>query len=503
MMEPAAEVPVSSVVDYFLSHAKARPGRAAVVDDLGTASYAEVERLSAALACTLLHTVGPDPQIIGLAADRNRWLPVAIIGIMRAGHAYVPLDPCYPESRLRFISSDADVQCAVATEDGGLTLRTGGRDVRVSTASPAADYPAVSAFSGHRAAYVIYTSGSTGTPKGVVVTHKNLRWLVESAASVFELTSDDMWTCVHSYNFDFSVWEMWCPLVRGATLRVVGRETATDPVALLDLMARDGVTVYNAVPSAFRYVAKAAARRGLPPSVREVILGGEVLDLDAVGRWYSVQRQQACRVSTAYGVTEATVMSTYRHLEQGDEQHPAVARNIGRPLPGVSIRLDSDRATGAAPAELIIGGPGVAAGYLNWPSSTEARFLTNHAAKNGGEREYKTGDLVYVSESGELEFAGRADHQLKHNGYRIEPGEIEAALLSNPQAGAVCVVLCGNRGGKQLAAFYTGAAGADDLQRTVRQAGLPAHMQPVRYERLNVMPTTPNGKVDRGALENA
>ncbi len=464
---------MSSLPHVFSEVCAKRPDRVAVTAAGRELTYAELDAASDRLASSLVARGVRRGDLVGLKTGRTVETPAAILGILKAGAAYVPLDPAYPEDRLRMMIEDAGLEIVVDSipSDGEETV-----DVSIGPDDPA---------------YVIYTSGSTGRPKGCVVTHGNVLALLEAALPLFDVGADDRWTLFHSVSFDFSVWELWGALATGATAVMVPDDAARSPADFLDLLAAERVTVLNQVPSVFRYLARAHEAAGRPPlALRYVVFGGEGVDLDVVASFAPGRRPAMVNM---YGITETTVHVTYKSL--GAEE--AVASPIGRPLPHLAVSLrdgDGKPVPPGAPGEMWISGAGVAAGYLNRPELTAERFVTVD-----GRRHYRSGDLARLLPDGELEYLGRADRQLKLRGFRIEPGEIEAVLRAHDGVQDAAVTVTTTRAGAQFLEARIVPAVPDGL-RAHAAAALPAHMVPDRYRAVPELPRTPSGKLDRTAL---
>ncbi|TQF02622.1 AMP-binding protein [Kitasatospora acidiphila] len=395
-------------------------------------------------------------------------------------------------------------------------------------------------------AYVIYTSGSSGTPKGVEVSHRNVTALLDACEQVVTAGPDDVWTLFHSYCFDFSVWELWGALAHGGTLVVVSAEAARSPEALLRLLRAERVTVLNQVPSVFRHLSRAATTPGVEPlpDLRYVIFGGEAVDVDAVREWRQAHGTGTEFVNM-YGITETTVFATGRRLLPAEIDVPVgtpvsegaadPGLNIGPALDGFEVAVLTEDGRPAAAGELgeiYLAGPQLAIGYLNRPELTAERYPVLTLADGEPRRYYRSGDLALVRADGVLEYAGRADDQVKINGYRIEIGEVESVLRTAPGVGDLVVVPATSRvGERMLVAFFTaGAAGtagtastaeaggtggtggtgetgstagtgfqADHLAAHAR-AALPAFMVPGRFVQVPELPLSPSGKTDKRAL---
>jgi amino acid adenylation domain-containing protein len=356
-------------------------------------------------------------------------------------------------------------------------------------------------------AYVIYTSGSTGRPKGVMVTHANVLRLFESTERWFDFGPDDAWTLFHSYAFDFSVWEIWGPLLHGGRLVVVPFETSRDPEAFRALLAAERVTVLNQTPSAFRplVATDAAAARADDLALRYVVFGGEALDPGSLRPWTDRHGFERPRLVNMHGITETTVHDSFRPVTAADVDAGSVSP-IGRPLPdGRLYVLDalSEPVPFGVPGEMCVAGAAVTRGYLGRPELTAERFVPDPFAWEPGARMYRSGDRVRRLAGGELEFLGRVDHQVKIRGFRIEPGEVEAAVGAHPAVRQALVLVREDRpGDRQLVAYATADAGATDARelREWTAARVPDYMVPAAFVVLDAFPLTANGKTDRRSL---
>lgn len=358
-------------------------------------------------------------------------------------------------------------------------------------------------------AYVIYTSGSTGQPKGVMVAHQQVARLVTATAPWFEFGPRDVWTLFHSIAFDFSVWELWGSLLSGGRLVVVPQSTARAPEALYALICREGVTILNQTPSAFRQLI--AAKRdaeGAEHHLRHVIFGGEALDTVMLRPWYETHPPNQPRLVNMYGITETTVHVTYRPLNIVDlDRSEGNGSPIGRPIPDLHTYVldpQGEVVPSGVVGELYVAGAGLARGYHNCPGLTATRFLPDPFGPPGS-RMYRTGDVGRWLPDGALAYLGRNDSQVKVRGYRIELGEIEARLSVHPTLMTVVVLAREDvPGDRRLVAYYVVRAGAaappPETLRAYAATALPAYMVPAAYVQLNALPLTPNGKLDRDTL---
>jgi len=495
-------LPSACLHELFRARAERTPDAVAVSCGESSLTYRELAGHARALGGRLRELgAGPEARV-GVCLERSCELVAAIVGVLEAGAAYVPLDPVYPRERLRSMVEDAGCRLVVADAASADLLPP---DVLAvpPDATETAEAPPTPA-SPAAAAYVIYTSGSTGRPKGVVVTHANVVRLFEAASRELRLEQDDVWTLFHSFAFDFSVWELWGALLHGGRLVVVPAATSRSPQDFLELLRRERVTVLNQTPTAFRQLQAAATAEGFPPtSLRLVVFGGEALDPRVLRPWLDAYGERPQLVNM-YGITETTVHVTLRPLVRDDLER--AGSPIGAPLADLSLLVLDERLEplpAGFPGELHVGGAGLARGYLHRPAETAQRFLPDPYGPPGS-RLYRSGDVAARRAGGELLYLGRADAQLKLRGFRIEPGEIEAALLEHPAVGASAVALRPERSGEpRLAGYVVARPGQTPTARGLRRflaQRLPAHMIPAAFALVPALPTTPNGKLDREAL---
>lgn len=468
-------------------------------------SYKELDARASALAADLQALgVGPD-VLVGLSIDRSLDLMVGVLGILKSGGAYVPLDPDYPSDRLAYMLEHSQVQVIVTTTAIGPLLPTHSAQLVLmdqprGNAAPPATPPRQTVPS--NAAYVIYTSGSTGRPKGVVVAHAEVMRLMLATEHWFGFGPSDVWTLFHSYAFDFSVWEMWGALLYGGTLVIVPHGVARSPEDFHQLLSREGVTVLNQTPSAFRPLIEADARLASPLTLRYVIFAGEALDLPTLEPWMDRHGDAAPQMINMYGITETTVHVTYRRILSED-----VARRrgsvVGVPIPDLELHVLDARLVPVpigAIGEIHVGGAGVARCYFRQPGLTSTRMVANPFRPG---RLYRSGDLARRLADGDLEFAGRADDQVKLRGFRIELPEIESVLSEHGSvAHAVVLVRQDASGDKRLVAYVVPVDGRLDERALRRHAAsrLPEYMVPSAFVVLDTLPLTANGKLNRRAL---
>ncbi|PVC97964.1 amino acid adenylation domain-containing protein [Streptomyces sp. CS147] len=478
--------------DAFAAQAAARPDAPALTAGSTTLSYAELNCRAEVLADGLYaHGVRPG-DLVGLCLPRSTDLVAAMLAVLKADAVHVPLDPEHPADRRERTARDAGVRLTV-------------EDPAALTGHP--PRPAASRGEPGSPAYVIHTSGSTGRPKGVLVPHANVTALVDAVREDFGLSPDDTWTCFHSAAFDFSVWEIWGALLTGGRLVVVDHWTTRSPEDFHALLVRERVSVLSQTPSAFTQLAAADRVAQEAVDVRLVVLGGEPLDARPLLDWFDRHPEDRCRLVNMYGITETTVHVTAATVTR--RVALAGSRSVGRPLPGWSVRvLDAHGSPvpPGAPGEIVVGGAGVALGYLNRPALTAERFVPD-PLDPAGRRLYRSGDLGRLLPDGTLEHLGRIDDQVKVRGFRIEPGEIRHVLLEDPAVSAAAVTVSGGDGDDAAAvridAYVVPAPGSDEAPGPVRERAarlLPAHMVPATVTVLSALPLTANGKLDPARL---
>jgi amino acid adenylation domain-containing protein len=508
----AAAAERGPLLAMFDSAVRAQPDAEALIDGASITTYAQLDMGSSAVARGLGARGVRRGDRIGLCVQRGAPAVLGILGILKAGGCYVPLDPTYPLERLRYLEEDAQLRHVVVDREAPLPHPSGAipleglLDCGADAHDEAAGCPGASS---EDPAYVIYTSGSTGQPKGVIVTHASLTAMLGAAIPYFGVGPADRWTLFHSYSFDFSVWELWAALVTGGTAVCVSADTAVSPDAFLALLMRERVTVLHQVPSVFRHFAAAYVRAGAPDlPLRYVICGGEPLARDPILEVTRANRRLRPVWMNIYGVTETTVHSTLRTLTKADLSATGPP-SIGTALPHLTTWVldDQQRPVGCGDVgELWMSGPGVAVGYLNRPELTARRFVSLELGRGSPLRCYRSGDLVRERADGQLEYIGRADDQIKLRGFRIELGEIEHSLRQHEQIRDAAVVAVDSAAGSRLAAAIVprrpdAAPTASDLRAFLSER-LPAHMVPNWVVQCTGLPQTPTGKLDRRAVRS-
>ncbi|TDT56794.1 amino acid adenylation domain-containing protein [Enterobacter sp. AG5470] len=498
--------------EMFEAQVRQKPFAVAAVFDEKLMTYDELNRRANRLAHHLIALgVRPNDRV-AIHLERGLEMVVGILGILKAGGAYVPLDPIYPGERLMYMLEDAAPVALVTQYSLANTLGKQIPTVMVDAPHSSSENiedennpdPALLGLATHHLAYVIYTSGSTGRPKGVMVEHRNVSRLLTTTQAHFHFTHNDRWTLCHSFSFDFSVWELFGALCSGGRLIVVPTACARSPHTLYALLCREQVTILNQTPSAFRQLI--AAQDTTPHTLRCIIFGGEALEMHSLLPWVARESNRNTRLINMYGITEITVHATYYAIPLSDIT-PQGASLIGTPLADLRIYILDERGQPVpvgVTGELYIGGDGVARGYLNRPELTAERFLADPFAGGEGQRMYRTGDLGRWRADGNIEYLGRNDFQVKLRGFRIEPGETEAALVAcDGVRDAVVTVREDTPGEKRLVAYLVAEPGhtlsPGVLRRQLSQT-LAEYMLPAAWVTVAAFPLTANGKLDRHAL---
>jgi amino acid adenylation domain-containing protein len=481
-----------TITCLFEEQVERTPGAIALVFGDKELTYKELNETANQLAHYLRNSYELQPDdLVGVLLERSEWMIITLLGVLKSGAAYVPIDPGYPQERIGYMTADSGCKLVVDEEElekfrSAESLYGSSNPVSVSRPSDLA--------------YVIYTSGTTGKPKGSLIEHRNVVRLFKTDKPLFDFDEKDVWTVFHSFCFDFSVWEMYGALLFGGKAVVVSKAVAQDTAAYRQFLLQHKVTVLNQTPSAFYNLMREELEYITADlQLRYVIFGGEALSPGRLKEWK--EKYAETRLVNMYGITETTVHVTYKEITQREVDENT--SNIGIPIPTLSCYV-LDQRQQLLPAgvwgELYVGGEGVCRSYLNRPELTAQRFISSPFKT--GERLYRSGDRVRLLENGELEYGGRNDEQVKVRGYRIELGEIESVLQGYPAVSS-CIVIAKafQQHGKELVAYLTGEQQLNAAELvTWLGRSLPDYMIPTYYVQLEKLPLTSNGKVDRMAL---
>ncbi|GEL39649.1 hypothetical protein MEX01_02400 [Methylorubrum extorquens] len=478
----------------FKLHARRDPDRIAIRFGEETVSYGALDLWADRVAAALQGSALPEGARVGLLMRRSPGLVAAMLGALRAGIPYVPLDPAMPPARRAGIVADAGIGAMITLAADRALLPEGPRVIEVDRL----DGPAPSRFPrvpAERAAYLIYTSSTTGAPKGVEVLHRGLSNLLFSMAQAPGIARDDRLLAVTTVTFDIAGLELLLPLIRGAQIVLASAEEARDGHALLARLQWGEATMLQATPMTWRLLLEAGFRSR--PGFK-MLCGGEALPLDLARRL----TEGGGELWNLYGPTETTIWSSAARIDPGEE-----TVTVGRPIDNTSLFIldaQGEPVPVGVTGELLIGGIGLARGYLGRPDLTQRSFIASTLPECAGARLYRTGDRARYRPDGCVEILGRADHQIKLRGYRIEPAEIEAVLLRQTGLHAVAVLRPDAAGEDRLVCYFVRPEGeAAPTLRNLRAAlarELPDYMIPSEWVRLSALPLTPSGKVDRRAL---
>lgn len=491
------DFPKADLYAQFSDQASASPDAVAVRFDGSSLTYAEVEKAAAKFA-NCLRAYDPQGGFVGVSLHRNEYLPVVLLGILRAGFAYLPLDPAFPGQRLAFMLEDSGASVLVTQSDlagqfegftGSLVMFDELLPSLPDTDRLEESYPP------HDLAYLTYTSGSTGKPKGVMVGQAEVANFLHTMRQRPGMASSDTLLATTTLSFDISVLELFLPLTSGACVDIVNSETGSDGSLLLAALDASSATIMQATPATWRMLFEAGWEGDKNLTI---LCGGEALPPDLAARLLACGKA----VWNMYGPTETTVWSACHQLNESDTK-VVIGKPIGNTRLYVLDHLQQPVPKGVL-GELYIGGSGVTQGYFGRPELTRERYLDDPFSKDKAARMYRTGDVVRMLSDGNLEYRHRADNQVKVRGFRIELAEIEATLLEIREV-LQCAVSVEEpaQGDQRLVAYLVSESGqmpsSIALRKTLVQT-LPAYMLPQHYVLLSELPRTPNGKIDRSAL---
>lgn len=498
-----------NIHERFAEQVKKFPNRTAIVYGTEEITYAELDQESNRMANYLRKNgVGRETRV-AILQDRSISYIISILGVLKAGGTYIPLDPEQPESRLLYIIEDSRCNIVISHAKFKNTFSLGGNyksiiyeedpwNLEGSGGNSMDVYP-------EQVAYIIYTSGSTGKPKGVLNTHHNVRRLFWSAEEHFAFSENDAWTLFHSLAFDFTIWEIWGALFYGGKLVIVPSEVRRSPNEFLNLLLQQNITVLNQTPSAFKELLHEMEKVPANLNLKYIIFGGEALHFDDLSRWFEKYGDRTHLINM-YGITETTVHVTWREVRL-EETHEGSKSLIGRPLNDLKIYIlneDFQPVPIGVQGEIFVSGDGVARGYNNRFALTAERFIPDPFSNKGG-RLYRTGDVGRILPSGDIEYIGRADDQVKIKGHRIELGEIKSYISNDPSIKDCEVTVRINENNeKEIAAFVVFKELANDIAiKGLRQRllhDLPKYMFPAHLHSVDSIPLTTNGKADKAAL---
>jgi amino acid adenylation domain-containing protein len=492
--KPEIEYPKNkTIVDLFSDQVDRTPNGTAVVFNEQKLTYSELDVLSNQLANYLISKqnviVG---DLVGIMLGRSEMLIVCIMGVLKSGAAYVPIDPEYPEQRISYIENDS--KCKVTLDSNLFDDFFHNKEV-FSTKSP----ENVS-LNPDSLCYIIYTSGTTGNPKGVMIEHRNVVRLFFNESQLFDFNENDVWSLFHSFCFDFSIWEIFGALLFGGKLIVVSELIAKDPFEFITLIVKEGITVLSQTPSSFINLMSIVNNKDINLKLRYIIFGGEALYPKCLEKWF--YQFPNIKFINMYGITETTVHVTYKEITESDIQ--SNISNIGKCIPTLSAYIVNDfeklQPIGVV-GELCVSGLGLARGYLHKPELTSNKFVANPFEE--GERMYLTGDLARWLPDGNIEYMGRKDDQVKIRGHRIELGEIEAALGKLPNIKRATVLVSNHLQEEPRLVAYLQSKEFDEDVKVIRNQLteiLPDFLIPSFFMWVKEFPITVNGKIDKKKL---
>lgn len=495
----------TSLVSVFEQMVAQYPDAVSIVYEGKTLTYARLNQLANQAAHFLLQKERSS-NLVALYMEPSLEMIAGLIGILKAGYGYLPLDTKNARERLEAILEDAK-PALIFSHSSCTPFHTAQEWIFLDTHEPVftrqTSNPGLMV-QGNALAYVIYTSGSTGKPKGVPICHYNVINLFRSADLVFGFSKADIWTCFHSVSFDFSVWEIWGALLKGGKLVMVPFRISRNFPLFYELLVQEHVTVLNQTPTAFRLLMQTdeyLSAQTQPLSLRYVIFGGEALNFSSLKPWVARHGCHSPKLVNMFGITETTVHVTYREVSKNDLD--STESFIGYPLPGTAVFLLDPQGRPVdvgQTGEMYVSGFGLAKGYLNRPTLTTEKFVVDPFKSAPGSFLYRTGDLARYAPSGELVYLGRADDQVQIRGFRVELAEIEIAIKKHPEI-ADCIVTAHRhqQDAVKLVAVIQVISGQTVSHSTLRnwlKGLLPDYMLPDLSVQVDTFPLNKNGKLD-------
>lgn len=498
-----------TLYDIFTLQAIKSPEKTAVEFEDTKLSYKELDEKSTQLANYLVNKGVGLESFIPICIDRSLEMMISILGVLKAGAVYVPIDPEYPKERISYILNDTKCDFMITNSTnyqlmnslvGNATLVT--IDTDWSAIQEMGTTLTLVDVKPSNLAYVIYTSGSTGTPKGVMITHFNVVRLFFNDSPLFNFGSTDVWTLFHSFCFDFSVWEMYGALLFGGKLIIVPKYVAQNAAEFSKLLKEKEVTILNQTPSAFYILQEyILSTPTFSLQLRYIIFGGEALNPVKLKTWK--ERYSSCKLINMYGITETTVHVTYKEITAA---HTNSSKSlVGGAIPTLYVYIldqNQEKTAVGVEGEIYVGGDGLARGYLNLPELSASRFIKDPFSSDPSARLYRSGDSAILLEDGTFEYHGRIDEQVKINGFRIELGEISSNINKFDHI-EQCIVLAKETsfGEKKLVAYYKSNTQIDQ-QRLLKflLEKMPDYMVPRTFVPIKEIPITSNGKADKKAL---
>ncbi len=514
-----------TIHQVFEDQVKKAPNKTALIFENSKMTYNTLNARANQVACYIRKLyrkinktkLKPD-TLIGIFTERSFESVIGILGILKSGEAYVPIDPKYPQERINFIIKDANIKL-ILTQDSLAAIINNNKKFKCKTLiinnnSKILEQPTENPVPINKykdLSYIIYTSGSTGIPKGVLQIHWNVLRLFNSSNPYFNFNNRDVWPLFHSVSFDFSVWEIWGALLFGGTLLILSHDQTRNSIKFYELLNKYKVTVLNQTPSAFSMLQKLDEGKTEKLNyLRYVIFGGERLNFFKLEKWIKKYGCDTPELINMYGITETTVHVTYKKISKEDLL--STSSNIGTPLYDLKVFiLDSqfNELPAGEAGELYVGGDGLARGYLNRPELTKERFIKNpfinkiEKKTNQNLRLYKTGDIVRKLPDGNLEYIGRNDRQIQLKGFRIELDEIETVITKYSKIDQSVVKVFQHNDNNFLIAYYSIKKDNDSVENKLRKylsSRLPDYMIPSQFIKITFFPITTNGKIDFDAL---